>query len=576
MRPFRRACAAVALRSAGALASTVCTAHALLAAVPLPLPEQRQPERAPLPEDKPRPDLEFTLPPLPSLIDRPRLSSTLRVSVKRIRFTGNTVFSDAELHPLVADYENRELGNVELEEARLRLTEHYVKNGYINSGAVIPDQDVADGVLTFAIVEGRLTEVQVRGEHRFAPGFISERVALRPTAPLRIGVLQERLQLLAQNPLVDRVNAELSPGERLGEAILRVEVREAPPYEIGYRFANNRSPSIGSYLHELRAAARNLFGRGIGLAASIGKTRGLDEYALAITVPVTASDTTVSFRYDKNRAVVIEQPFAPLDIVSRSDTLELGVAHPLFRSINQDLSVAAYYSNRRTETFLLGEPFSFVAGVPDAHSTINALRLSTDWFYRTEAQVLSARIWIKVGLDVAGATINPNGADAKFVTRFLQFQWVRRVSAAGNQFVLRYDRQFANGKLLPTEKFALGGIESVRGYRENRLVKDQGWFGSLEYRHPVTRWVPAFLSRRREDGVLNLVAFVDKGRAYDDQEIVAGPDRLSSIGVGARWDLTSGIYARFYYAKAQHKIPVRDPDPQDRGLHFVLNLSKAF
>ena len=540
------------------------------------VPEQR-PEFTPLPELKPKPaQPDFTLPTLPALRDRDRLSASLRVVVKRFAFSGNTLFSDEALRALISEYEGRELGNVEIENARLRLTEHYIKQGYINSGALLPDQDVADGVLTFQIVEGRLKDVVVQGSNRFVPGFITGRVAGDANAPLRLPALQERLQLLAQNPLIDRLNAELAPGERLGEAVLRLDVTEALPYEVGYRFSNSRSPSIGSYLHELRASARNLFGRGVGVGLRAGHTRGLDEYSVALVVPVTRYDTTLTARYDNNRAVVVEQPFGPLDIVSRSDLIEIGLSQPLYRSLDQELAVSAHYSDRQSETFLLGQPFSFTPGVADARSRVRSARLTVEYFHRTESQVISGRVWVKQGLDLPGVTINPNLADSQFTTRFVQAQWVKRLSNAGNQLLVRYDRQFSNGKLLPSDKFALGGVESVRGYRENRLVKDQGWFGSIEYRHPVARWVPAAISTRSEDGAIQLVAFVDKGRAYDDQEINTGINRLASVGVGVRWDLVPGVYGRFYYAKAQNKISVPDADPQDRGLHFLLNVSRAF
>lgn len=568
-------CCAVAIL----LAVHTQLAHAQLPpSAPNPQIEQKQQDRAPLPQTLPSPtDSEFRLPAVPPAFrDAPKLSSALKVFVKEIRFSGNTVFSDAELRALVAPYEGRELDNVAIEEARSRLTEHYIRQGYINSGAVLPDQDVADGVLTFQIVEGRLSDIVVSGPNRFARSFITGRAAPDPDVPLRLPTLQERLQLLARNPLVDRLNAELGPGERLGEAVLRLDVTEAPPYEVGYRFSNSRSPSIGSYLHELRASARNLFGRGVGLSLRAGRTRGLDEYTAALAAPITPYDTTLSFRYDKNRALVIEQPFGPLDIVSRSTTYEVGLSQPLYRTLDQEFTLGVFYSDRDSETFLLGEPFSFIPGIANARSRVKAARLSADWFYRSESQVLAARYVVRTGLDLSGVTVNPNIPDGLFVTQFVQAQWVRRLSDAGNQIVFRYDRQFSNGSLLPSDKFALGGIESVRGYRENRLVKDRGWFASFEYRHPVARWVPAILSTRSEDGVIQLIAFVDHGRARDEQEVLTMTDTLRSIGLGVRWDLIPGVYARFYYANALKKITVPNADPQDRGLHFVINASKAF
>jgi len=83
---------------------------------------------------------------------------------------------------------------------------------------------------------------------------------LKEQEVLNINELQERLQLLHQNPLFKRINAELGPGVKLGEAMLKVEVTEERPYEFGFRINNHRSPSVGAYRGELEAQHRNLLG----------------------------------------------------------------------------------------------------------------------------------------------------------------------------------------------------------------------------------------------------------------------------------------------------------------------------
>ena len=61
---------------------------------------------------------------------------------------------------------------------------------------------------------------------------------------------------------------------------------------------------------------------------------------------------------------------------------------------------------------------------------------------------------------------------------------------------------------LPTlEQFAVGGVDSVRGYQENQLVRDQGLTASLELRVPVLR--------KQERDVLEAVPFFDVGYAIN-------------------------------------------------------------
>ena len=60
--------------------------------------------------------------------------------VKEFRFVGNHVFSSGELGRVVEKYRNRELTAEDLEQARQDLTLLYINKGYVNSGAVLPDQ----------------------------------------------------------------------------------------------------------------------------------------------------------------------------------------------------------------------------------------------------------------------------------------------------------------------------------------------------------------------------------------------------------------------------------------------------
>ena len=525
---------------------------------------------------KQAPQIEFQLPPLAPPAGPGRLSSVVRIALDRFRIVGNTVFSEPELRALIARYEGREIGNEELEDARRRLTAHYVERGYINSGALIPDQNVSGGVVTLQIVEGWLSEIAIAGKNRFAPGFIRERIAPPAGLPLNLGPLQERLQLLLQNPLIERINAELAPGEGPGEAVLRLDVQEAPPYEAGYAFSNGRSPSIGANQHELWIGARNLLGRGVGLQLRTGQTSGLSDYSLALSAPVSASDTRLSLRMDKTRSVLIEEPLRSLDIASHSKSTELGVSHPVLRTLRRDFVLGAYYYRRDNATFFLGQPFGFTPGLADGRSTIKALRFSGDFLDRSETQVLAARLTLRVGLDASGATIHPGFPDSKFVARLAQVQWAKRLSESGNQLIFRFDLQDANGSLLPSEKFALGGTQSVRGYRENLLVKDRGWTGSLEYRHPAERWLAGANAEPADIGRLQLAAFIDMGRGADEQDPGTGPKKLASVGTGVLWDPAPGVQLQLYLAKALEKVEVQQRSLQDRGVHFRIAIQQFF
>jgi hemolysin activation/secretion protein len=195
----------------------------------------------------PTPPPTLILPPVDTLPElqqkRPPL---LRVLVSEIHVEGSTVFSTEELANVTAPFENRELSTEDLEKLRRALTLMYVNQGYVNSGAIIPDQAVQDGKITIKIIEGELTDIQIEGTQYFLPFYLENRIALDAGPPFNIRPLKERLQILLQDPRIARLNTELKPGLKPGEAILHARVQEAPPFRAWVEFNNFQSPTVGA------------------------------------------------------------------------------------------------------------------------------------------------------------------------------------------------------------------------------------------------------------------------------------------------------------------------------------------
>ena len=229
-----------------------------------PPPTSTGARRGPLPPFKLKLEplkIEPVLPPLAfGFEDTGTLASALRVKVKRFRFEGNGAFSDRELQRLVARFSGREITGAELEEARQAVTMHYVERGFINSGALLPDQDLKDGVVVFKIVEGRLTGVELSGNWWYRGWWLRHEMRYAAGRPLNFNRMKEGLQLLRENPNIKQINAELLPGGKPGESILKVSVEENQPFRLSLDFSNRRPPSVGAEILEVNAAVLNLSG----------------------------------------------------------------------------------------------------------------------------------------------------------------------------------------------------------------------------------------------------------------------------------------------------------------------------
>jgi hemolysin activation/secretion protein len=243
--------------------------------------------------------IDFTI--VNSITAGNQLSRQAKLKVSRINLKGNITFSTEELSALTAPCENREITIQELEELRKKITHYYTDRGYINSGVIIQDQDVADGVINFIIIEGGITATEVTGNDWLHKRYILSRLesAIKQEGKaFNINLLEKRLKLLKQDKLIENINAVISPGLKFGEANLNLEIDEARPYQISLKYNNHGSPGIGSYRGEIALAHYNLTGcLGDSLELNYKETEGFDDYSVNYTIPLTRFDTTLGFNY---------------------------------------------------------------------------------------------------------------------------------------------------------------------------------------------------------------------------------------------------------------------------------------
>ncbi len=512
------------------------------------------------------------LPPL-DLKETDFLSTKSSVFVKRFNFEGNTAFTDSELRSLTSSYTDRELSSEDLEDIRQELTLHYVNHGYINSGAVLPDQRIDEAAVTYRIVEGRLTDVIIHGNKRLRSNFIRRRAVSDRSLPLNIQELQRRLQVLRLNPNIKRVNAELKPGARPGESYLDVRIAEANPLVLALEVNNYRTPTVGGERLLLHAAHRNVSGFGDTVALTYGITKddleeidlaGNDDIDLSYTMPLLANDTTLTVGYGRHDFTIIEEPFADLNIESQSENIAVSLAYPVYRTYNRDLTLSLTGEWRQSKTFLLSDPFGFSQVSGDGRSRVTVIRLVQSWTQRSMTSVVAIRSSFNFGVDAFNATRDgTTSRDAKYFSWLGQFQLVKRLGDSANQVIFRNNIQLTDDKLLSLEQFSVGGHGSVRGYRENQMVRDRGAVASLEFRIPVV-----FDTRGREQ--VSLAPFVDYGFASNNGSGIEQFNEISSAGLGVLFTPNEHVDMRLYWGHALTDVDNDDNDLQDHGIHFSL------
>ena len=489
-----------------------------------------------------------------------------QIMVKDFDVVGSSVFSERELNKAIASYRDRPLTLPELFQARSVITKLYTDKGYVNSGAYIPPQELNDGTVKIAVLEGKLEGINVSGTQRLNSKYISSRIENAAGQPVNVESLLAALQLLRLDPLIDNVSAELSAGIQPGTSLLDIQVEEADVLNMSTSFNNQKSPSIGSNQRSVGFNHGNLLGLGDRFNFNFSNTEGSNSLDLSYGLPFNSKNGTIKASYGTNKNDVVEEDFNDLDIQSESRYFEFNLRQPVLLKPNKELALGASFSRSESETSLLNGEIPLSRGAePDGETKITAIRLFQEYVNRDDRKVLAFRSQFSIGIDAFDPTINEDAPDSTFFAWRGQSQWVRRIDE-DFLFLLRGDIQLSGSGLVPLEQFRVGGANSARGYRQDLSLGDNGVFASAELRVPILRF-------RQIDGLVQIAPFFDIGTLWNSDDLEIANATLPSIGLGLNFSMGSRFNARLDYGIPLKTVDTKGDSLQEDGVHFAIDYS---
>jgi hemolysin activation/secretion protein len=402
-----------------------------------------------------------------------------------------------------------------------------------------------------------------------------------------LGPFQEQLQLLQQDRRIERINAELRPGDQRGENLLNVRVADRNPFHASIEVNNYLTPLVGEIRGVGTLVDDNLTGHGDPLRLSYGQSSGafpiLDaSYAL----PFNRYGTTFSPYYRRTGFKLIEPPFTPLNIKSNAEIIGMSVRHPIYKTVTDEVALWIIGEHIFTQSFLFNDTpdqmtFNSFPGYQNGAATVSALRFAQEWTHRTLDTVLAVRSRFSVGLNFLGATINanPDIPDGQFFSWLGQTQAIKQFGSnlLGMQLLGHMDLQLTTSPLFPVEQVALGGRYTVRGYREVTILRDNSFMASVEPRIPLVRWANG-------GPMFQFAPFVDVAHGWSIganhatviSSLAITTNTLASVGAGLRWNILPDDRAVFevYWGQQLNHVPPIGNNLQSHGVHLgvVINL----
>ena len=473
----------------------------------------------------------------------------------------------------------------------------FLTAGFVNSGLIVSRQTSLGGVLDLNLIYGRLTapgaetlpvtvEWQGRGSRGLTPAYIRNRLASAVEQPVNATRIERDFRLLAQDPAIRTVSADLRPGSRPGQASLHLIILPQDPFDVYFTAANNRSPSVGGERAAAGGYLRNFVTAGDIFSWEAGRTGGLTDSTAAFVTPFLQRRTFLSIRGSLNNAAVVDEALTALDIRSRDRAAEAGITHRLIErpltpsttpgrwSPAGELSVGLLLAHRQSRSFLRGQPFSFSPGSIDGRSQYTALRFVADAVTRSVNEVLALSLTGTLGLDGtrSGDAMIPTPG-RRFKSLLASLNYARRLNENGLEVRARLTGQIASSVLYSGERLAVGGESTVRGYRENLLLADEGIVGSVEILQPFSLTGGRRNAIGLDPGAFTVGAFADAAKVGNVDATQPRQRELYSLGAALAWNPSEAIFARISYAHALNHIrQTGTRDIQDRGFHFQLTL----
>jgi hemolysin activation/secretion protein len=411
-----------------------------------------------------------------------------KVLVNAIKFTGNQEISSAELSPLIAALVGTERSLAQLNAAARRITAWYRAKGFAVARAYLPAQDITDGAITIAIVEGRIAGYKVNNQAR-----ISNERAQAPFSQIKDGdvikseQIDRSLLLLQDTPGVGSSRATLQPGASVGTSELLIDLQAAAAYNGNLTLDNYGSRYTGEY----RAGATvNLASPlNIGDQLSIGAlTSGsqLSFSRIAYQLPVSNDGLRIGAAYFAVH-YKLGKEFEQLQAHGSASSASIFATYPFIRS-----QMASLYGTLSQEDKHLDDLVDATATATAKKVSITSLGLSAQLQDAIAGGAISnAELTVAIGkLAINSPTaLAIDAASAETQGSYTRISWsLSRLQRITNESLVfaSINGQQASKNLDSSEKFSLGGPSGVRAYPLAEAGGDEGCQATLELRHSFT------------------------------------------------------------------------------------------
>lgn len=514
-----------------------------------------------LPADAYRPTTPALQVPAPPA-DATALMMSSKVTVRKIRIEGGTVYPLDELGAAYQALIGRDATLAELIEATRSITSRYRDDGYLLSYAFLPPQSFDQGLVRVVLVEGYVRDYRLEGDVGNVAAYLQKLVdKIKQERPLTRKTFERYTSLMSRVPGVTLQAQVPPPGTTDGATTLIAQASRKPFTSTLSTTDDNRDglqALLGLSSNAQTSMAEQLTLSGLFPPGDDKERYYRLDYSQYLNSEGTQLNVSGShYRSEPGTDIALDNGIE-LKQRRNNDRFSIGFTHPLIAAQSQWLSAGArlYAVNDKTRYDVIGLPLSI-----ENKTDIRALAIEGDWRKSTDRQLRILSGGIYQGIDGMGARSDDSTYD-------LDFLRARVSGVQSDKFFEHWQGVFSaalywsDDTLPDSERAQFGGQNFGRGYPSDQASGDKGWGVAYEVNYSFNRdgnWLK----------VLQPYVVVDAARTWFN-ELAVKDSKLSSTAVGLRFG-----DARYYNIALEAAKPMSDIglDSFNRNPRFTLSFS---
>ena len=471
--------------------------------------------------------------------------------LKKIVTDASAVLTDAELDAIIKPYEGKQVQLNDIYAIVDKINALYNDKGYVTCRAFLPPQTITDGTVKLLLVEGRTGSTIVNNNKYTKTKYITNRMHLAKGEIANIKQLNKDLLLFnATNSTQLRIM--MKAGTEPGTTDYEITAYE-PMRDTWTIFEDNAgSDTSGEYRTGLFFNTKSLSGHCDALSLGTVISEGTKAANVMYSRSLGRSGTKMNLVYSTNAVEVVKGDYEDM-IKGHANSYAIGFTQPIVvnETTRTELSLDYNRQNSKTDFMPAGTRFNIVDDSVQDFSLGFAMTNygASHVLYQKHSYV---RGYSESTPDMS-AQNSQNFGFYKFNAMY------QKLYKAGQMWSLRADAQWSGSEgMVSSRQFYMGGMYSVRGYKENYLGGDGGFTFSVEYAVPViNKNTSAF-------------TFFDYGHVYGNGQSDDQHNVLSSVGLGIRSTINQYCSASLILG-----IPLQREFSAEKvsktRLHFIVN-----